>query len=265
MSLSDTPAYAEESDVQAAMQEVDAAFGDTPLGTTNVEAAIFSASRWFRRRAQAHFYDSNAAASDLISDSAVSESNIQMSCPSSPHPQNGQLFKNNEGALRERKYPQTNQGAYCRLKQQVGSPGLPYRYVKSIERLAVRELGGDQSDWVDDKDEGRGEDYYTVVAGGDDYGRSYLFIHAGSLGARLSFEGVAEVDLTHGRDWQDDPWADVRRGIGHLAAAELVVDDEVLTQIPDSGAIANVETQAQQHLNAAMDRYLGGYLGSNIA
>jgi hypothetical protein len=267
MSLSDTPAYCEESDVQAALQETQAAFDDTPLGTTNVEAAIFGASRWFARRSSAHFYDSTAAASDLISDSPRSATGIVMSIPSSPHPQPGTIRRVSEGIDRQPQYPKTQRGFYARAKHQSGGAGLPYRYVESIDALRVAELGGEQDDWVADPDktEGRGEDYYLDVDGGDGYGASYLFVQASSLGPRRSLDGVLDVDVSYGLDWQDTPWADVRRGVGHLAAAELVVDDDVLTRIPENGGITNVDTQAQQHLDAAMDRYLGGYLEVRIA
>jgi hypothetical protein len=265
--LTDSPAYAEESDVQAAMQEVDAAFDDYPLGTTNVEAAVISASRWFRRRAQAHFYDSGAQASDLISTTAATATNIQMDIPSSPHPQPGQLMRAGEGADRQPAYPVTRRGRYARASESGGGPGLPYRYVESIDRLSVRDLGGDRTDWVaaSDKTEGEGEDYYLTVDGGDAFGDSYLWLDAGSLGGRYDYSGVLEVDVSYGVDWQDTPWADVRRGIAHVAAAELSTDDDVLTSLPENAMIANVETQADLHLKAAMDRYLGGYLKRGVA
>lgn len=265
MSLSDAPAYAEESDVRAAMQESTTAFGEEPLGTTNVETAIRSASRWFRRRAKVHFYDS--AGTGLIDTSPATAEGIQLAVPSSPHAQQGQMFRHTDSVAGDVDYPVTHAGRYTRLKQQSGGAGLPYHYVESIDRLEARSFGGDTTDWVADAEftEGRGEDYYLQVDGADAYGRSYLFVHAGSLGPHLNYDHAFVADVTYGLDWQDEPWADVRRGIGHLAAAELVVDDDVLTALPNEASLTGVDTEAQQHLDAAMDRYLGDYLGRRIA
>lgn len=258
--ITDAPGYCERDDVQEALQETGQAFGSTPLGSTNVNAAIIGASRWFRRRSKAHFYDSTAQSSDIISDSALQATDIRLSIPSSPHPQKGQLFVNSEGVNRQVEYPLTKVGPYSRVS-------LPQNHVESIDVLDVRDFGGDVEDWVaaSDKTQGRGEDYYLQVDGNTSYGRSYLYIFAEALPGLSSYDDVLLVDLSYGLDWQDDEWAGVRRGVAHLAAAELVSDDDVLTQIPDSGAIANVDTQAQQHLSAAMDRYLGGYLEVPIA
>jgi hypothetical protein len=266
MSVTDGPAFAEEADVQAAMQEADSAFAETPLGTVNVETAIVAASRWFRQRAQAHFYDSTADPGDLISSAPATATGITMSIPASPAPQDGTLRQVTEGINRSASYPVTKRGVYARAKEQTGTPGLPYRYVESIDALEVRDIGGEVEDWVAGSEtEGRGEDYYLEVEGNDSRGRSHLYINAGTLGARQDYDGVLTVDVTYGRDWQDSEWPDVRRGIAHLAAAELVVDDDVLTQIPDNGAIANVQTQADVHLSAAIDRYLSPYLSAGVA
>jgi hypothetical protein len=267
MSLSDTPAYCEEADVQKAMQEVDMSFTETPLGSDNVQAAIFAASRWLRRRSGAHFYDSGGDASDLIDTTAATATDIQMGIPSSPHPQDGSLFKVAEGVNRQRSYPVTHAGRYARAEQRTGTATLGRRFVESIDRLAVRELGGETTDWVaaSDKAEGRGEDYYFDVDGATHRGRSYLYLDAAALGPRRDFTNLLTVDVSYGLDWQDDPWADVRRGVGHLAAAELVVDDDVLTAISDEGQLIGVDTQAQQHFDAAMERYLPGWLGVGVA
>jgi len=262
----DSPAYCEAEDVQEAMQEIDTAFSEAPLGTANVEPAVVGASRWVRRRSGAHFYDSSAAASALISDSPATATDIQLSVPSSPHPQSGQLFKTGGAVHRQRSYPQTHVGQYCRVKSATGPPGLPHRYVETVDRLAVRGIGGETTDWVaGSQAQGRGEDYYLTVEGNDAYGRSHLYLHAGSLGPHFDFEHVAEADVTYGRDWQDTPWPGIRRGVAHLAAAELVVDDDILTQLPDNGTVPDVTTEAQQHLDAAMDRYLGDWLRVGVA
>lgn len=268
MSLSDVPAYAEESDVQAAMQEADVAFNERPLGTTNVETAIQTASRWFRRQTDAHFYDSTAAASDLISSSPSSVTDIRLSIPSSPHAQPGQLSQVADETRRQPSYPVTQVGQYARATTTAGEPRLPYFHVETIDSLEVRERGGELTDWVaaNDKTEGRGEDYYLQTEG-DSTGRSYLYIHAGALGPRQDFDDVLLAGVSFGADWQDHPWADVRRGIAHLAAAELVKDDDVLTAIPDGATINSVDTEVSLHLKYAFNQpgYLSSYLGRYIA
>lgn len=269
MSLADTPAYAELSDVQAAMQETDQAFAETPLSDTNVEPAIQTASRWLRRQSGGHWYDSGGTASDLIDTNPATASGIRMDIPSSPHAQSGQLFTSSKGVHRVRQYPVTQAGQYARATTSAGKPRLPKRHVENIDALNVRELGGETTDWVADtsKDEGRGEDYYLQVDGADDGGRSYLYLHAGSIGARRDFADLLTVDVTFGLDWQDTPWADVRRGVAHLAAAELVKDDDVLTAIPDGAAIGNVQTEVDLHLRYAFDQpgYLAPYVEVQVA
>jgi hypothetical protein len=269
MSISDAPGYATEDDVQAALQETDAAFQETPLGSTNVENAVKTASRWLKRKSDSHWYDSNAGSSSLLSSSPATATDLRMDVPSSPHAQQGALFRSDKGAYGVSEYPVTHAGQYARATTAAGEPRIPAKHVEAIDALRVREFGGDVTDWVASSDiqQGRGEDYYLVVDGKNSGGRSYLYIHAGSLGARHDYEDVLTVDVTYGQDWQDGPWADVRRGVAHLAAAELVQDDDVLTSIPDGVALSNVDTQVQLHLDRAFDTpgYLDTYVEGQIA
>jgi len=267
MSITDGPAYCTEQDVREAMQETTAAFDETPLGTANVEAAIAGASRYLTQASNAHWYDSTAADSDLLSNTAATATDISLSIPSSPHPQDGGIVGRTLGRQSDPDYPQRQQGRYSRAKTTAGRPGLPYRFVETIDALRVASYDGDTEDWAaaSDKQQGRGEDYWLQVHGGDGYGRSYLYIDAAAIGPRLNLDGVLSVDVTFGLDYQDTAWAEVRRGVGHLAAAELVVDDDVLSAIPDNGSIGSVQTEAEEHLNAAMDRYLGQFLQVGMA
>lgn len=258
MSASNSPAYCEVDDVQEAMQEADEAMGQGPLAEANVEAAIHAASRWFRSAADAHFYDSNADPEDLVSTSPQSTTDRQLSVPSSPHPQRGQI-RWTDKTRGNVQYPVTHAGPYCKVK-------LPKRHVESIDALRVRQRDGSVEDWVSasDKTEGRGDDWYFRTEGGAS-GRSHLYIHAASIGGREDFADLLEVDLAYGRDWDSNPWEDVKKGMAWVAAADLSTDSDVLTQIPDNGIIASIETQADRYLSIGMDRYLGAYLGDPVA
>jgi len=250
MSTTNAPGFCETTDVQEALQEASANFGVDELSTANVEAAIVTASDWFARTINTHFYDSNAASGDLISTTSATASEILLSVPAGPHAQRGQLF-NDENVL----YPRTFGGNYTRVK-------IPFRHVESIDTLNVRDAAGDWTDWTTEKTQGYGEDFYLQDVGQDSYGRSYLYLHAGELGAHNHFEDVLRVDISYGLDWDDEPWDDVRRGIAQLAAAELVVNDDVLASVPDDGQLINVQTEAEQYVTKALDQ--PGYLKAHL-
>lgn len=258
-------AYCEPSDVQAVLQESDGKFGTNELSTTNVEAAIYGVSEWFGKSIDGHFYDSNAGTSDLIDSSPATANNRLLSLPSSPHRQDGQLHKVAERTRTQRSYPVAQVGQYTRTR-------LPKWYVESVDRLDVRQLGGDTVDWVASSDhtEGRGEDYYYRTEGGSK-GHSHLYVHIGSLGPHKDFDDIIEVDLTYGLDYQDTSWDDVKRGVAALAGAQLVADDDVLAGLPDQGSLMGVDTQVQQLVNQAlgledgMGGYLSPYFGEPVA
>lgn len=251
-------AYCELKDVQNVLQKSDAKFGDKQLGADIVESAITGVSRWFQRRSSHHFYDANADAADLIGDTPATASNLALDVPSSPHRQGKQIFRNTRGTTR---YPVTHAGQFCRVT-------LPKYGVESIDRLFVREFGGDGTDWVADtsKAEGRGEDYYLRTADENGFKRSYLYVNAGSLGAHEDFTELLEVDVTYGVDYQETAWDDVRRGIAQLAAAQVIVDDDVIAQVPSEGSLINAQTQYDQLVDLPMDRlgHLSDYLGRAV-
>lgn len=254
-----SPAYCEIGDVAEAMQETSEQMSATPLGDANVETAIYAASRWVKEKTGMHFYDSSGDGNqDLVGTTAETTTNRLLDVPDSPHRQDGQLFRAADRTRTQTTYPNTQVGSYVKVR-------LPKRHVESIDKMEVREYGGDVTDWVASSEyqESKGEDYYLRVEGGTK-GRSYLYVHAGSLGPHKDFNDLIEVDLTYGLDWQDTEWADVRRGVAHLAAAELVVDDDVLTALPENVQLANVETEAQIHLDTAMDRYLSRYMRAAV-
>lgn len=248
------PAYCEEEDVQEALQESDTKFGTGELASGNVQAAINGVSAWFQRRSNAHFYDSGTPT--LIDSSAATASNVTLSIPGSPHRQPGQIWQVSERGF-QASYPNTHTGQYVRVK-------LPYRFVESIDTLEVRDPGGDWTDWTADADivEGKGEDYYLRTDGESQYGRSYLYIHAGSLGGRVSFEDVLEMDLSYGLDYQDTAWDDVRRGVAALAGSQLLSDSDVLAGLPEQASLPGYETIVDRLSGQALSlaENAGGYL-----
>jgi hypothetical protein len=244
--------YCEATDVERALQERDLSGAVAP---SRVRPAIEGISDWLRRRSGQHWYDSAAQDSDLVDTTARSVSDVRLDVPSGPHASDRQIHRHEQGV----RYPVTHAGPYCKVP-------LPRAHVQGIDTLLVRERGGGVEDWTaaSDKVEGRGEDYYVLTDGESHYGRSYLYVRAASIGSRTDFEELLTVDLSFGLDAQDESWRDVRRGVALLAGAQVVVDDDVLTAIPDNGQLVGVDTQRQQLLDDGLDA-LGPYLRSPIA
>jgi len=241
--------FCELEDVRKALQKQDLQHAYSPEMATSAVTAV---SRWFARQTNGHWYDTTASPGDLIDSAPASASDVRLDVPSSPHRQDRQLTHSTDGV----RYPVTHNGPYARIP-------LPHPYVQDVTTLNVRTRGGDVTDWVaaSDKAEGRGEDYYVARRGQHSYGRTYLYIRASSIGARVDYGGLLTVGYDHGLDWQSGPWEDVRRGIATLAAAEVVDDDSVLAQIPENTRLVGVQTEYDNLLSMA-DRLLNPYLGA---
>jgi hypothetical protein len=233
------PGFCETDDVRAALQEKNLS---GPTDTDNVEPAIESVSNWLAKQGNRYWYDSGGGGT-LVPSSPATASEVTLSVPSSPHAQDRQLYHNADGM----RYPVTQAGPYARLP-------LPHGSVQSLTTLEVRERAGGTTDWVADSEhvQGRGEDYHLVRDDRHSYGRTYLHLRAASIGPRVDFEYLLTLEYDHGNDDPDD-WRDVRRGVAQLAAAQVVVDDDVLTSIPDDGQLVGVDSQRQQLLDDAMD------------
>jgi hypothetical protein len=254
------PAFCEREDVRLVLQKSDRKFGSDQLSNDIVDAAINAVSSWFANQTDAYFYDSGGGGT-LVDDAPASASGIIQSVGSSPHRQGRQVFATRRGAAQPR-YPNTKDGVFVRVQ-------LPALFVESIDRLAVRDRSGGATDWVADPDiiEGRDEDYYVQVDGTDNYGRSYLYLRADTIGARASFADLLTIDVTYGLDAADRDWQDVRRGIAALAAAQVVVDDDVIAQLPDQGSLIGATTQHDQlrELGVASDvANLSPYMGAHV-
>lgn len=254
------PAYCEREDVRLALQKSTAKFGDKQLSDDIVDAAINGVSSWLAAQGDVHFYDSGGGTT-LIDSTPATATGIIQSVPSTPHRQNGQLLvtRKSGGSVM---YPNTKDGTHVRVK-------LPAHYVESIDKLLVRDRGGGATDWVASNDiqEGRDEDYYLQVDGSNNYGLSYLYLRADSIGGRRSFDDLLTIDITYGRDEQDTSWADVRRGVAALAGAQVITDDDVVASIPDNGSLIGVDTQVQQLVNIALDEpgALAPYMPAAVA
>ncbi|GGK74554.1 hypothetical protein [Haloarcula sebkhae] len=236
--------FCEENDVRKALQDKDLSETDVygPTGTEFVTAAIEKVSDWLQRQGNRYWYDSGGG-TDLVPDSPATVSDVRLDIPSSPHSQRDQLFHDSDT-----RYPVTKAGPYARVT-------LPHGYVQSLTGLEVRGRGGGVEDWVaaNDKTEGRGEDYYVARKGQDSYGRTHLYVRARSIGPRYDFNGILTAEFDYGLDATDESWQDVRRGVAQLAAAELVIEDDVVTSIPDNGQLVGVDTQRQQLVDDGRD------------
>jgi len=243
--------YCNLDDVRRVLQESEfsGAFDQDPL---IVEQAITSQSEATREFTDRHWYDPGAGADAVVATEPLSAVDMRVDVPSSPHPQDRQLFVHE----RER-YPVTTDGPYARVR-------LPHCAVSSLTALRVRDHSGDVTDWVsdDEHEEERGEDFYlSTPTDGGKAGRSYLYIRAAALPAVTNYRGLLTLEYDYGRDAIPDS---VRRATAFLAAHELVIDDEEVTSIPDNGQLVNVQTKADQFKDRALT-LLDPYLSGNVA
>jgi len=246
------PAYCEPADVRRALQERDL---DGAIQPANVTPAIEGVSAWLRRRANRHWYDSSGAAADSVATTPATATDVRLDVPASPHAHDRQIHI----ATQDVRYPVTHAGPFCKIP-------LPHSHVETVTALRVRDRGGDITEWTSDPDKtaGRGEDYYLHVDDASQYGRSHLYVRATSLGPRVDYGGLLTVDYEYGLDAQDSAWPDVRRGVALAAGAQLVVDDDVLTALPDNGQLVGVDTQRQALVDDAAD-LLDPYLDAPVA
>lgn len=232
-------AYCEEADVRKALQE-NSLSGS--IGSEFVKDEIHGVSKWLANATNSHWYDSTGSGT-LIDNSIRTASNVTLDVPSSPHAQPRNIIS----SRRDVQYPVTKAGRYAELP-------LPHLHVDSITKLEVRQRDGDVTDWVADSDktEGRGDEYYLQTRGQNSYGRSYLYLDAKSMGPRVDYGSLLTLKYDYGMDSDNEEWRDVRRGVALLAAAQLTVDDDVLTSIPDNGQLIGVDSKAQRSIDQAM-------------
>lgn len=245
--------YCELVDVRRALQEssFDGAIGqENDIGND----AITGLTQWLRRRTRHHWYDTGGGTT-LVPTSARTASNVVLDVPSGPHRQDRQI----PHAQHSVEYPTTKAGPYAKIR-------LPHYDVQTINKLEVRDRGGGVTDWVADSDfvSGRGEDYYLLVEG-EEFQRSYLYIHGGEIGSRVNFDHLLTLDYDYGTDEQTRSWESVRRSVAMLAAADLVLDEDVMSMVPDNGQLINVQTKAERYVKRALDRGLKAYFTRPVA
>jgi len=125
---------------------------------------------------------------------------------------------------------------------------LVRRDVSSLDELLVLNESGAYDDWVasDDYDTGvglsnRGADAWVRLNNG---GISELNIDVHALDDDIpSLANAVYAVTTYGID--EVPMR-IRRGVAHLVAADLVLNDEFVTAIPDDGQLTSLETKAQR-------------------
>jgi len=243
--------YCEPDDVRRVLQKSEFV-GGLDADPLIVEQAITSQSEATREFTDRHWYDPDAGVEAVVATESLSAEEIRVDVPSSPHPQDRQLFVHE----RER-YPVTTDGPYARVR-------LPHCAVSSLTALRVRDHSGDVTDWVADgeHEEGRGEDYYLATpTDGSKAGRSYLYIRAATLPVVTNYRGLLTLAYDYGRAEIPDS---VRRATAFLAAHELVIDDEEAIGIPDNGQLVNVQTKADQYKDRALT-LLDPYLSEAVA
>lgn len=242
-----TVAYCETEDVRTALQESSLS---GPVQASIIEDDIYAISEWLRRVSGRHWYDGGGGVT-LVATGTRTASDVRLDVPNSPHAQHDQLFHSDDGL----RYPVTVDGPFAKIP-------LPHGYVETLDTLNVRQRDGSVDDWVaaSGKKQGRDEDYYLQIdTGAEGYGRSYLYVRADSVGPRRNWDGLLTATYQFGLDAQDADWQDVRRGVALMTAAQVVVDDDVLTAIPNDGQLVGVDTQAQRLLDRGL-RYLRPYI-----
>ncbi len=242
------PGYCTPDEVRKVLQETDLS------GATNepmVTASITAVSQWLRQRAGVHVYDSTGT-TVAVPETPATARQQRYDIPASPHAQDRQLFHHDAA-----RYPVTEAGRYSRV-------WLAHHGVHSITSLGVRQRDGSVRDWVAETEytEGRGEDWYLMVDSED--GRSQLYLNAASIGPRVDYTELLTLEYEFGFDIAERDVTAIRRGVAHLAAAEVLEDDGVIAQIPENARLPSIDSE-YDHLVTRARQYLGPYLHIPIA
>lgn len=220
--------YCTPDDVRAALKEQDL---QGQITEPDVTPAILGQTEWLQETTHRHWYTTTSNPTDPLPTAPLTHDEDVLSLPASPHPAPSQRFHRADvGTIR---YPRPVQGRYTAVD-------LRRRDVRSITELLVLDETGEPTDWVAEKTEGRGEDYYLQVDDSD--GISTLYLDTRSLPPRSTFgEGVIAT-----YDWGIDGISEtVRRAVALRAGAQLVLDDDTQIGIPDSGQLVSLESKAQ--------------------
>lgn len=135
--------------------------------------------------------------------------------------------------------PDDTTPAYTRLR-------LNRKDVTDVNELMVVNADAGFDDWLVDKTGGvgnthRGEDWWVRV---NNRGVSELYIDVQQLPDDIpSLSNALYIDFDFGDD--EIPMS-VRRGVAHLTASQLVVEEGFQAGMPDQGQLINVETKSQK-------------------
>jgi len=237
-------AYCTREDVTDLLQEASltGALGQRPA---IIDTAIKAQTQRIRNATGRHWYDPGSTT--LLDDSVVTATEMRYDVPSSPHAP-GRMLAHHDTDTR---YPVTSDGRYVRIT-------LDHADVQSISKLLIRDAAGNYDDWTTlaGKTQGRGEDYFiSTPSDGGAAGYTRLYLDAGALPSVTDHAGMVVLDYDYGTSGVPET---VRRMAALYAAAELVVEDEFVTSIPDDGQLTNVESKAERWTNTA-DEYLEQY------
>lgn len=123
---------------------------------------------------------------------------------------------------------------------------LERKDVEAVNELHVINGDGAFDDWTEEKEGGvgnleRGKDYWVRI---NNLGVTELYLDVHAIDDDIaSLSNAVYIDIDYGHEGLP---ANVRRGVALLAASELVLDDELVTGIPDDGQLINVETKAER-------------------
>ena len=119
--------------------------------------------------------------------------------------------------------------------------------VTGVSELLVANAEGGFDDWTGPDYTGgigaanRVDDWWVQV---NNRGVSQLYLNIHSIDDDIAdLSKAVYVTFEYG---DDDLTMTVRRGVAHLAAAILIVDDEFQAGLPDQGGLINVETKAER-------------------
>ena len=123
---------------------------------------------------------------------------------------------------------------------------LERKDVTAVTELSVIDETGAYEDWTEERTGGvgndhRGDDWWVRI---NNRGIAELYLNVHSMDDDIaSFANAVYVDIEYGRD---ELPTDIRRGVAQLVASELVLDDELVTTVPNEGQLIGVETKAER-------------------
>lgn len=225
-----TRGYCSVDDVRRVLRKRDLP-GDAAQEPAIVEDAITGRSEWLEKSTKRHWYDPSAADSDLIPNAPRTRSDEEPI----PTP----AAESIDGVAAPRISHEVGDRRYARVR-------LARRHAQTLLSLEVLDDTG-YTDWVSDSgySAGRGEDYYLQV---NNSGVSELYLDVTNLYNETEDEWLLDrwanalyLEFEFGDDVLPDT---VRRGVAHLAAAELAED--AVVEIPANAEVYNVATLADE-------------------